>query len=142
MSRLVPAPPRNVASSRAMSVGVWPPSVSVRSSIGTLRSGALLRAQRCLTSALRALILDKSLRRVHVGKTLVPRRELLPARRSHAEPLCDHRHDRVGFHLPDAGERKQPLLEVGSVRRIVPDRRRVAVVLARDRSAELLRAAC
>src|SRR6188472_2804935 len=141
MSRLCCAPPRNVASSRAISVGVWPPSLSVRSSIG-MRSGGLLlgRSVRGLAGALGRLIVGERLRRIDVAKALVQRRKLLPPGRPDAEALRDHADDRARLHLADTGERQQALLEFRTVAGAVPDRRHVAVILARDRGAELLRA--
>src|SRR5215218_2625833 len=116
MSRLCCAPRRNVASSRAISVGVWAPSLSVRSSIG-MRSGGLLlgRSVGSLAGPLGRLIVGERLRRVDVSNTLVQRRELLPPGRTDAEALRDHADDRARLHLADAGEREEPLLEVGAV---------------------------
>src|SRR3954470_7648219 len=113
ISRLCCAPARNVASSRAISVGVWPPSLSVRSSIG-MRSGGLLlgRSVGGLPGALGRLIVRERLRRVDVAKALVQRRKLLPPGRPDVEALRDHADDRPRLHLADAGEREEPLLEV------------------------------
>ena len=80
MSRLVArgAEERRRARARSRSA-VWPPSVSVRSSIGTRSGGLLRRSIRGLAGALGRLVLGERLRGVDVAEALVLRRELLPA---------------------------------------------------------------
>jgi hypothetical protein len=68
----------------------------------------------------------------------VLRRDLLPARRLHAEPLPDYGDERPRFHGSDAREIEQPSLEVATVLGLRPDASGVAGVVVRDRRGQIL----
>src|SRR5581483_3994416 len=135
-SRLDEAWPRNAATSRATSSAVWPPSVSVRSS-STRRSGAR-GAERGLVRALLRLVLGARLRRVDVAERRVRRHEL-PCD-GDAEPLRQHRAERLDLHLAEARQGGDAPAQVGAVGCLRPDTGGVAAVLGDDVRAQLLNA--
>ena len=86
-------------------------------------SGTELR----LVLALRSLVSLQRFRRVDLAETGVGRDKRL--RELHPELLGQHGAERGHLHLPEAGKRADPLLEVGRVGRLVRDAGGVSVVV-------------
>src|SRR4051794_9363844 len=97
-----------------------------------------LCAERGLVRALRRLVAVERLERVDVAERRVARRQLLRGR--DAEPLRQHRRERTDLHVAETGELADPALQVGRVLGLRPDPLRVAAVLVRDESGEVVHA--
>ena len=87
-----------------------PPGGGVHGMCGYLARAR--RSERRLVGALLRLVGLERLGRVDVAERRMLRRDVLPARRSDAEPLAEDGDERARLHRPDTGEVEQAPLEV------------------------------
>ena len=141
MSSDVRACERNPATPRAMSAGLWPPSVSVSSSIGPAASSHPV-AEAARSSALCARFAAWYSASAS-GESTAPRHgmvghELL--RGLDAEPQRQHRAEPGDLHRAESRECSDPLSQVGGIARFGPHALGLPVVLVGDDGTQILHA--